>query len=103
MGLEDLRRGLEEQGVETTSSTLSALMLRFEDLGLVERVNRKAPYSVRHREAVAGALLHLSSLGLEMAAGESSEAEGLERLSRRAKLQPLDDDDAEETGAQGAG
>lgn len=87
--LDQLRGALEEQGVASTPSTLSALMLRFEDLGLVERDNRKAPYRLRHRDAVAAALFHLSSLGLAMAGSEEAEAKDLERLSRKAKLQAL--------------
>lgn len=88
--LEQLRGALKEQGIPTSTSTLSALLLRFEDLGVVERDNRKAPYNLLHRDAVAAALLHLASLGLAMAGSEEAEAKGLERLSRRARVKGLD-------------
>lgn len=84
--LEQLRNALEEQEIASTPSTLSALLLRFEDLGVVERDNRKAPYNLLHRDAVAAALLHLASLGLAMAGSEEAEAKDLERLSRRARV-----------------
>jgi DNA-binding transcriptional ArsR family regulator len=89
--LEQLRGSLDEQGIASTTSTLSALLLRFEDLGLVERDNRKAPYNLLHRDAVAAALLHLAGLGLAMAGNERAEAEELEQLSRRARLTGLED------------
>lgn len=90
-GLEELRSTLAEQGVASTPSTLSALLLRFEDLGVVERDNRKAPYRLLHRDAVAAALLHLAGLGLAMAGNEEAEAKDLQRLSRRARLEGLED------------
>jgi DNA-binding transcriptional ArsR family regulator len=87
--LEQLRGTLTEQGIAATPSTLSALLLRFEDLGVVERDNRKAPYRLLHRDAVAAALLHLAGLGLAMAGNEEAEAKDLQRLSRRARLKGL--------------
>ena len=95
MSLDELRAALQDQDVPSTASTLSALMLRFEDLGVVERDNRKAPYRLRHRDAVAAVLLHLASLGLTMAGSEEAEAKDLERLSRKANLQALSSPDAE--------
>jgi DNA-binding transcriptional ArsR family regulator len=94
---EDLKGALASAGVPVTQATLSGLMTRFEDLGLVERDNRKAPYRLRHPDAVAGALLHLAALGLEMASKEHDETEALEALSRKARVHPLeqDADDAE--------
>jgi len=98
--LDQLRDALQRQGVASTPSTLSALMLRFEDLALVERDNRKAPYGLRHREAVAAALFSLASLGLAMAGSEEVEAKDLERLSRKANLRALSDpDEAESLGS----
>jgi DNA-binding transcriptional ArsR family regulator len=87
--LEQLRSALEKQEIASTPSTLSALLLRFEDLGVVERDNRKAPYNLLHRDAVAAALLHLASLGLAMAGSEETEAKDLEQLSRRTRLKGL--------------
>jgi DNA-binding transcriptional ArsR family regulator len=87
--LDQLRGALKEQEIASTPSTLSALLLRFEDLGVVERDNRKAPYNLLHRDAVAAALLHLASLGLAMAGSEEAEAKDLEQLSRRARLKGL--------------
>ena len=89
-GLEELRSTLADHGVVCTPSTLSALLLRFEDLGVVERDNRKAPYRLLHRDAVAAALLHLAGLGLAMAGNEEAEAKDLQRLSRRARLEGLE-------------
>jgi DNA-binding transcriptional ArsR family regulator len=89
--LEQLRGTLAEQGIASTTSTLSALLLRFEDLGLVERDNRKAPYNLLHRDAVAAALLHLAGLGLAMAGNEEVEAKELEQLSRRARMKGLEE------------
>jgi len=87
--LEQLRSALEKQQIASTPSTLSALLLRFEDLDVVERDNRKAPYNLLHRDAVAAALLHLAGLGLAMAGSEEAEAKDLEQLSRRARLKGL--------------
>lgn len=68
-------------------------MIRFEDLGLVDRDNRKAPYQLRHREEVAAALMHLAALGVELAATEGAEAEALESLSHRARLRMVEEVD----------
>lgn len=84
---ERLKSALGTEGVPVTQATLSALMIRFEDLGLVDRDNRKAPYRLRHREAVAAAVMHLAALGGELAATETAEAKALADLSRRANLQ----------------
>ena len=82
----ELRDRLGDAEVPITPATLSDLMTRFEDLGIVERQNRKAPYTLRHRDALAGAILHLSALGAEMGAVAEDEAKELERLARKARL-----------------
>jgi DNA-binding transcriptional ArsR family regulator len=92
-GQDALKKVLAEQDIPVTAATLSSLMIRFEDLGLVDRDNQKAPYQLRHREEVAAALLHLAALGVELAATEGAEAEALEKLSHRARLQMVEEVD----------
>lgn len=95
-GQDALRDILGQHEIPVTSATLSALMIRFEDMGLVDRDNRKAPYRLRHREEVSAALLHLAALGVELAASEGAEAEALEALSHRARLRMVEVHDNEE-------
>jgi arginine repressor len=86
----ELKNAMRGAGVSMTQGTLSPLMIRLEDLGLVDRDNRKAPYRLRHPDATAGALLHLAELGLEMSAEETSEAEALQTLARRVRLRSME-------------
>lgn len=88
----EIRESLGKAGISISSATLSDLMIRFEDLGIVERQNQKAPYRVQHRDALAGAILHLSALGVEMGAVAEGEAKELERLSRKARLSAESED-----------
>lgn len=72
--------------VPVSQGTMTPLMQRLEDLGLVTRANQKAPYVLQQPDEVATLLLHLAALGLAMGREESGELKAIEDVARRAKL-----------------
>lgn len=82
--LEELRGS----GMRWSQPHLSALMTRLEDLGLVTRRSRKAPYELTNAEAVAAFLHHLAALGVAIAREDAATSGELEEIARRARVRP---------------
>ena len=100
----ELLDSLAKAEIPVTQGTMTALMQRFEDLGLVARENQKAPYVLHHQDEVSMLLLHLATLGVGLGRQEGLELKAMEDMSRRARMRLVDQDsprDAREDGSRG--
>lgn len=83
----ELLSSARRSGVSIEQPALSNLMGRFEDLGLVDHPNRKAPYVLTHPEETRLAVLHIANLGLRMSTAAREESRGLQDLAHRANIE----------------
>jgi hypothetical protein len=77
---------LRAEGIDWKQPRFSTLMTRLGDLGVVIHQSQKAPYELVHPESTAALLHHLAALGLAIAGPETTAAEELEHLARRARV-----------------
>jgi DNA-binding HxlR family transcriptional regulator len=83
-----LLKQLRNDGIRWSQPRLSGLMTRLEDLGLVTRRSRKAPYELTHADAVAAFVHHLAALSVAIAQEDAAASGELEMIARRARVRP---------------
>lgn len=97
----ELLGSLAKAGIPVTQGSMTALMQRLEDLGLVARENQKAPYILHHHDEVSMLLLHLAALGVALGRQEGLELNAMEDMARRARMRLVDQGgSAEEDGSK---